>query len=364
MKPAVVAERLRSHKLSSPTFKQPADVVRWFGAVQAQDFYGAKWALGLRMRKATNAVLEDAFNRGEIIRTHILRPTWHFITPEDLRWLLQLTGPRVQLRCGSAYRYFEIDAAVCKRSTRAFTNALKGGKQLTRAELKPVLNRAGVAADDGMRLGHILLRAELDGVICSGPRRGNQFTYALLDERVPASSSKQLSGDEALAELTRRYFASHGPAVLTDFVWWSGLTTNDARRGIALLDRALEFTHIDDTTYWNSNSSAKTTRSSESIEAAAHLLPAYDEYNVAYKNRQLVFDQRSVPRMTAWGALGPTVIVDGRIVGIWKGTPVRNSVEVAVTSARALARPEKDAITKAAERYAGFLNSPVHVSFG
>jgi hypothetical protein len=354
MQTGVVAERLRSHKLSSPTFKQPADVVRWFGAVQAQDFHGAKWALGLRMRKATNAALEDAFNRGEIIRTHLLRPTWHFITPEDLRWLLQLTGPRVNVRCGGAYRWFELDQQVFKRSNRALTSALKGGKQLTRAELKTVLNRAGVAADDSIRLGHILLRAETDGVVCSGPRRGNQFTYALLDERV-AASSKQLSGDEAVAELTRRYFASHGPAALTDFVWWSGLTTNDARRGIALLDRELEFTQIHDTTYWNSDSPPKTKRSSESIESEAHLLPAYDEYNVAYKNRQLVFDPRSVERMTGWGALGPTVIVDGRLVGIWKVSVNQNALAVDVTPARAFSNHEKDTVTKAAERHAAFL---------
>src|SRR5688572_31504958 len=159
----VVAERLRNHKLSSPVFKQPADVVRWFGAVQAQEFHAAKWALALRMRETTNAEVEDAFNRGEILRTHLLRPTWHFVTPEDIRWLLQLTGPRVNVRCSSVYRQYELDDPALKRCNRALTNALKGGKQLTRGELRAALNRAGIPADDGVRLGRILLGAELGG---------------------------------------------------------------------------------------------------------------------------------------------------------------------------------------------------------
>lgn len=353
---AVVAERLRNHKLSSPDFEKPADVVRWYGAVQAQEFHAAKWALALRMPKTTNAAVEDAFNRGEILRTHLLRPTWHFVTPEDIRWLLQLTGPRVNARCSAVYRQYELDEPVLKRSNRALTNALKGGKQLTRVELKAALNRAGIFADDGVRFAHILLRAELDGVVCSGPRRGNRFTYALLEERVPPS--KHLTGDEALAELTRRYFASHGPATLADFVWWSGLTTNDARRGIALLDRDLERIEIGEHVYWSSSVAPKRSR-----DLDAHLLPSYDEYNVAYKNRQVVFDQNSISQITTWGALGPTVIIDGRITGIWKTTGNENSITITVTPSRPLRKLEKLAVAKAAERYADFLGSDLRMSW-
>jgi hypothetical protein len=354
---AVISARLRSHKLPSATFERPADVVRWFAAVQAQEFHAAKWALALRMRNATNASLEEAFNRGEIVRTHLLRPTWHFVAPGDIRWLLQLTGPRVNLRCGANYRKYELDERLLKRSNRVLANALKGGKHLTRAELKAVLSRSGVNANDTVRMAHVLLRAELDGVVCSGPRRGNQFTYALLEERVP--QCKPLSGDEALAELTRRYFMSHGPASLADFVWWSGLTTNDARRGIALLDRDLEQAKIDETVYWSADAATKTDRSLKSPvpNTGAHLLPAYDEYNVAYKNRQLVFDGGT--GITTWDALGPTVIVDGGIVGTWKGTLDQSSLQIVVNAARTLNKPEKNAIQKAAERYASFLGLPL-----
>ncbi|HEX3184808.1 MAG TPA: winged helix DNA-binding domain-containing protein [Pyrinomonadaceae bacterium] len=355
----MISERLRNHKLSLPTFEQASDVVRWFGAVQAQEFQAAKWALALRMRhstNATNAAVEAAFNRGEIVRTHLLRPTWHFVAPEDLRWLLQLTGPRVNQRCSSTYRKYELDSAVLKRSNRVLAKALKGGKQLTRSELKAVLNRAGVAADDTVRMAHILLRAELDGVVCSGPRRGNQFTYALVEERVPAG--KQFDRDEALAELARRYFSSHGPATIADFVWWSGLTVKDARRVIELLDREIEKIQLGETVYLTANTGRRSSNSMKRDDEA-HLLPAYDEYNVAYKHRQLVFDRNAVSQITAWGALGPNVIVDGRIVGLWNGTIVRNSVEIEITPARPLTRRERSAITKAAERYAAFLGVPL-----
>ena len=323
-----VDRRLRSHKLGSPTFQQPAEVVRWFGAVQAQDFHGAKWAVALRMRDGSHAAVEAAFNRGEVLRTHLLRPTWHFVAREDIRWLLQLTAPRINVRCGPNYRKFELDAGVFKRSHRMLVNALKGGKHLTRSVLKAELNRAGITADDTVRMAHILIRAELDGVVCSGPRDGKQFTYALLEERVPAAS--MLTRDEALAELTRRYFTSHGPATLADYVWWSGLTTNDARRGIALVERDLDKVTVKETVYWTG---AAPVPAGKSVHTA-HLLPAFDEYNVAYKDRQVVIDAAS--GLTTGDVLGPVVMVDGKIVGTWK-----SSTEITVNLGRSLSQEEK-----------------------
>jgi len=330
--------------------------VRWFGAVQAQDFHGAKWALALRMREASHAIVEEAFNRGEIVRTHILRPTWHFVAPDDIRWLLQLTAPRVNVRCSSAFRKFELDAALFKRSHRVITNALKGGKHRTRSELKDALNRSGIAADDGIRMGHILIRAELDGVVCSGPRSGKQFTYALLEERVPAATESR-TRDELLAELTRRYFTSHGPATLSDYVWWSGLTAKDARDGIALVGRDLEKTCINDLVYW----SAGLPRAANRSVHEAHLLPFYDEYNVAYKDRRPVIDATS--GLTAWDVLGPVVVCNGKLVGLWKGAIDKGSVAIAVSSGRTLDKHERSAVTKAAERYAAFLNLSLELSF-
>jgi hypothetical protein len=338
----IVPERLHNQKLAKPDCKQAVDVVRWLGAVQAQDFPGAKWALALRMRAATtDASIQQAYDEGKILRTHLMRPTWHFVAPDDIRWLLELTAPRVNANCGSAFRMFELDTAVFKRTTKVLTKALQGGKHLTRAELRTTLNKSGVAADDGIRLGHIMIRAELDALVCSGPRRGKQFTYALLEERVPPT--KALTLDEALAKLTERYFTSHGPATLHDFVWWSGLTVKDAKRGIELIDRHLRTELVDDKTYLlqRANSSQK------SALHPSHLLPAYDEYNVAYKHRL--------------AGLGPTVIVDGNAVGTWKATVTKQMLTITVTPSRALKKSETLAISHAANRYAAFLGLPAAV---
>ena len=331
--------RLDNQRLLSSQFSKAVDVVRWLGAVQAQDFNAAKWALALRMRKATDTSVEEAFNKGEIVRTHVMRPTWHFVASEDIRWLLQLTAPRVNLRAGSGYRMFELDTAVFKRSNKTLTKALQGGKHLTRSALKAALNHAGIDANNGVRLGHILLRAELDGLICSGPRIGKQLTYALFEERVPAG--KTLTRDEALVEITRRYFNSHGPATLPDFVWWSGLTVEDAKRGIA--ENNLEKAVVDEKTYWLPRGS----RTGPSSQNSAHLLPAFDEYFVAYKDRQIAADS-----LSTWDVLGPTLIIDGIAVGTWKRI---NSGNIEFNPSRVLKKPETLILKEAAGRYTTYL---------
>jgi Winged helix DNA-binding domain len=323
----LLSARLHNQKLTSPRFEKPVDVVRWLGAVQAQDFNAAKWALALRMRNPTDATIEEAFNKGQILRTHVMRPTWHFVAPEDIRWLLQLTAPRVNLRAGPNYRKFELDAAVFKRSNKIFAKALAGGKHLMRPALKSMLNAEGIDVTDPVRLAHVLLRAELDGVICSGPRIGKQFTYALLEERAPAVEI--LERDAALAELTQRYFRSHGPATLQDFVWWSGLTVEDAKRGMAQV---------------GSPPSPRTKQSPNT----AHLLPAFDEYFVAYRDRQI-----AAGSLSPWDVLGPTFIIDGIAAGKWKRT---NRGDIELNAARALKKSEKLALKEAVEGYLAFVS--------
>lgn len=349
--PDLLAQRLHNQKLSATEFEQPADVVRWMGAVQAQQFHAAKWALALRMREATSASIQEAYDRGEILRTHVMRPTWHFVTPEDIRWLLELTAPRVNLRCGANYRKYEVDDAVYKKSRRVLVKALQGGKQLTRAALKAALNRAGIDANDTVRMAHIMLRAELDALVCSGALHGKQFTYALLDERVPAS--QPLSRDEALAKLTTRYFTSHGPATVQDFVWWSGLTTADARRGLELAGDQLTALKLPHAVYWTGSSNLKRDSDPDRRPSIvrAHLLPAFDEYNVAYKNRELP-------------TLGPAVVVNGRIIGTWTARVDHESLLIGVTASPVLKRSEKQAIAEAADSYGSYIGSPARVAYG
>jgi len=226
---------------------------------------------------------------------------------------------------------------------------------LTRSALRTVLDNAGVEGNDALRVAHILLRAELDGVVCSGPRVGKQFTYALLDERVP--SAKPLTRDEALFELTRRYFRSHGPATLQDFAWWSGLAAADVKRGVDSLGKDLESASIEGKIYWSARATTRTRAT-----PVTHLLPVFDEYFVAYKDRQVGFDPND--GLTTWDLLGPTILSNGTASGTWKRTDETNSATISLTLWKTLNRDLKQAIGKAVERYAAFLDVPVQSYFG
>jgi hypothetical protein len=323
------------------------------GAVQAQDYYAAKWALGLRMYGATDQGIEKAFAAGEILRTHVMRPTWHFVTPADIRWLLRLTAPRVNATTSYYYRKLELDEAVFKRTNKAIGKALQGGRQLTREALRSVVQRAGVAAndrpDDPQRFNNILFRAELDAVICSGARQGKQFTYALFDERVP--ETKPRSRDESLADLTRCYFTSHGPAALPDFVWWSGLTVKDAKSGLDMVQRHLLKEVIDDKTYWRSSSMLTVKRASR----VAHLLPAFDEYLVSYKDRSAAFANTSKQLSRGNNIIGPVIVIGGRVVGAWKRSLAGETVRITLNYFAPVSKAERQLVADAADRYGAFL---------
>ena len=348
----IVNLRLRNQRLVNSSFHKPTDVLKWLGAVQAQDFYGAKWALGLRLRDATDELIEKAFSDGEIIRTHVMRPTWHFVAASDIRWLLKLTAPRVNMTARNYYRKFELDDGVFKRINRALERALRGGRQLTRQEVRTAINKAGIPCDDLLRFTFILLRAELDALICSGARRGKQFTYALFDERVP--DTKTLSKDEALAELARRYFTSRGPATLRDFVWWSGLSTTDARTGLALIQGSLSKERIDSEDYWFSPSSS----SVAPVRNIAHLLPSFDEYFVAYKDRRAAIDPESNQSASQSSAvLNSPVIVDGMCVGHWKRNVVKGDIAIDLSLVSAIKKSDKPALASAIERHKRFFRS-------
>ncbi len=349
----IADERLRNQKLTHAPFPAAEDVVSWLGAVQSQDFAGAKWALALRMKRATNATLNSAFDEGRILRTHVMRPTWHFVSPADIRWLLALTGPRVHGVSRSYYRKQELDDQVFTRSQRAFERALRGGKHLTRAELGAVLGSVGISCSN-LRLSFIVMHAELDGIICSGPLRGKQFTYALLEERV--APMKALSRDESLAELTSRYFASHGPATIKDFVWWSGLTVRDAKAGIAMVKPGLMQESIGGLTYWRVPGRS----TSRSAPPSLHLLPNYDEYLIAYKDRQLFLNEsRGTPLPTGMDQYGYFLIINGRLRGTWRKVVESKRVRVVVTTFTALTREEKRQLESEVDRFANFMQLPV-----
>jgi hypothetical protein len=346
----IAQQRLFNQRVIADPFERPGDVVSWLAAVQSQDYAGAKWALGLRLQNTHDADVDRAFNTGTILRTHVLRPTWHFVTPADIRWLLALTAPRVQAANATMYRRLELDDAALKRSHKALTNALHGGRYLTREELRNALQKAGIAADSGQRLAYIVMHAELDGLICSGPRRGKQFTYALLEERVPPV--KALTRDEALAELTQRYFAGHGPATAQDFAKWSGLIIADARRGLDSVKDRLQHEVLAGDDYWF----APTMSPANWISPTAYLLSVYDEFLIGYADRSMIAAPEVIAKLFTMGAaLTYVVVIDGQIVGSWRRMLNKEAVNIEIHPFRKLTKAEQRAVATAAQRYGEFL---------
>lgn len=353
----VVRERLANQYLTTPGFRTASDVVRALGAVQAQDYAGAKWALSQRARDASDADIERELTDGGILRTHVLRPTWHFVAPEDIRWMLALTGPRVKAAMAYHNRQLELTPSVFRRGNAVLTEALRGGKQLTRDELRESFERARIREVSGQRLGQLMMQGELDAVVCSGARRGKQFTYALLEERVPPAAP--LDRDEALAELTRRYLRTRGPATTHDFAWWSGLTIADVKRGIQIAERELERVTLNERTHWFIPRSKPAPKASPT----AHLLPNYDEYFIGFRNRSAIGQRlRDLHVDTSGDAfLAHLVFVDGQVVGGWKRTVDKGAVTVRLTLRSPLTKAEQKRIAAAARRFGEFLGATVEL---
>jgi hypothetical protein len=345
-------KRLDNQGLSRVRFRSAPEVVRWFVAVQSQDFGGAKWGVGQRLSGATDATVGRAFDAGEILRTHVMRPTWHFVSPDDLRWLLALTAPRVHRLNGPNYRKFEIDARTITRSRDAMERALDTGGHLTRDELGAAIRRANIPFD-GVRLAHLVMHAELEAAICSGPRRGKQFTYALTERRVP--KGRRLTREEALVELTRRYFASHGPATARDFAWWSGLSLADARAGLAALGDAVRRETIGALTCWFVPSRLGARPSTPLV----HLLPNYDEDVIAYKDRDLPGGIPAPAGAARYGNFPHHMVIEGRLAGAWRRTATAREVALDVLPYRALTRAEIRSLDAAVARQGQFLALPV-----
>lgn len=350
--PELLNRRLHNQGLALPTRSSLPDTVRWLGAVQSQEFGDANWSLAARIEGLTQQAFTEAFNAGVIVRTHVLRPTWHFVVPADIRWMLALTAPRVKAFMRTNDRTLGLDEAVFSRSNRLIEEALAPGTHLTRAELGDVLNQAGIRLTANA-LAHVVLRAEVDGICCSGALRGRQHTYALLEQRVPPA--KPLDREEALAELTERYFASHGPATAKDFSWWSGLTLTDARRGLALLASKLTSETIDGQTYWYVPGSIPAV-----AQPKALLLPNFDEYVVAYADRDLLFAPAYTGALRTQGNIlfEKTVIIDGRIVGTWRGIRAKNTGPV-WQPLQTLDEPEEALIRDSVRRYTEFYAPPL-----
>jgi hypothetical protein len=354
----IAARRLLAHHLTGEPFASPVAAVRWLGAVQSQDFGGAKWAVAQRSVAAGDAELDRLFDQGRILRTHVLRPTWHFVLPEDVDWMLELTGPRVLSGAEGRFRQLGIDAHTVERAESAFVAALSGGRHLTRAELGQLLTATGISPE-GQRLPHLIMAAELDRVIVSGPRRGKQFTYALFEERV--TRSRHLAGEEALGELARRFFRSRGPARRQDFAWWSGVTLAQARVAIDAAGSALVRDTVRGVEHWQGAATA----APPSTQGVAHLLPNFDEYTVSYRDRSAILDGRAFdPRLFPFGSvLSNVVTIAGQVRGAWRRVDRSALLRLEVRLLGRMAKPERLATEAAAERLGRFLGKPVQLDW-
>jgi hypothetical protein len=350
------SERLCRSFLTRSPWKTSRDVVRALGAVQAQDYDGAKWAISQRTGLADDAI-EREFTSGAILRTHVLRPTWHFVDPADIRWMLGLSAPRISRVMSTYDRTLGLDENVYRRSSAVIARALRDNNYLTRSELKIALTRAKFAKLEGQRMMRLVMRAELDAIICSGPRRKKQQTYALLDERVPSVPVRDR--DEDLLDLTLRYFAGRSPATAHDFSWWSGLSMRDVKRGIDLATKQLERIESEGKTYWRSGPAPALPG------PTAHLLPNYDEFFIGYRDRSAIGRRLgNVGSVTGGSTLISNVlVVDGQLVGGWKRTIDGDAIVVQASMLARLSRSERDRLEEAVRVFETFAQRKVRVKW-
>ena len=348
--------RMRSELLTRHAAMKPEAVVAHFGAMQAQDYPGALWAVAQRTPRATRADVELAIAQRNIVRSWPMRGTLHFMAGADARWMLALLTPRINESGGWATRrkFLGITDRDMERATALVTRALSGGKVIKRSELYAVLDRGGVSPAKQRGL-HILSKLAHELVIIFGPHDGSQATFVLLDDWLP--HQKPLQRDEGLARIATIYFRSHGPATIRDFVWWSSLTVADAKRGIAGAGSTIKAHDVGGTTYY----APRDVSAEATMEA--HMLPPFDEMLVAFRDRSASLDAMHQHHVSGSknGFMQPTVVIDGQVVGTWLRTTSRDRTKVKIKPFFALSSSIKRAIADAGDRYAHYLGTPVLV---
>jgi hypothetical protein len=344
--------RLCTQQIAVQQFAAPAELVAWMGFIQAQDYPGAKWSIGLRVPGATDASIEQAIADKSIVRSWSFRGTLHFMSSADIRWMLQIAVPRVMPKFSTHLRKLEMDKATLSKSRAIFATVLRDGKHLTRKELMVALQKKKISTD-GLRSNFFILNAALEGLICCGVRRSKEFTYTLLDQWLPATP--KLHKEEALAALALRYFNSHGPATSQDFAWWLGITQADAKAALAAVVNKLQTITVNDQTYYLP--SITLSRSSASV----YLLPGFDEYLLGYKNREAVLAPEYAKHVVGAGngLFAATIVVNGGISGTWKRTLKKDAVVLDLNYFTPLNNSQIKTIKTAANKYSSFIGLPL-----
>jgi hypothetical protein len=349
---AIAKYRLTSQQIAETGFKSPMEMVEWFCAVQGQEYAQTKWGLGLRLPHLKDADMENDINEGKILRTHLLRPTWHLVSAEDIRWLLTLTAPRVHIANAYMYRKIELDAKTLNPCMDIIIRLLQGNKHLTRDEINQAFAKNGILAS-GHRLSYIMMYAELEKIVCSGIRQGNQFTYALFDERV--KPARHITDDEALNRLTAQYFKSRGPATVQDYATWSGLALKDCKRGLETVKNKLHAITADGAEYYVSDDAVFTGKPVEDI----CLLPIYDEYIMGYKDRSAIMEYAKSRKAESSFKYDCMIIYDGQIIGTWKRTITSKRIELKYDLFSTLTDVQQEKFRDAMNRFARFNGLPI-----
>jgi hypothetical protein len=340
--------RMANQQITGTQFTRSADLVQWMGCIQAQDYAASTWAVGCRLAKASHTSVEQDFNEGSILRTHVLRPTWHFVCPADIRWMLKLNAPKVKALSRPYHRQLGIDQGILRKSKKIIVNALGKHQRLTREQLTQALREQKINVTDS-RLGHLLMDAELDALICSAGRMGNKFAYQLLDDITPASDVPGY--EESIAELTKRYFFSRGPASVRDFAWWGNLTLAEARKGLDMNKQHLQQVSVNGNDYWVSSKSPIPPPPVRS----AFLLPTFDEYMVAYKDRSNVLDPRFAGECSH--GLAPIIIYNGQVAGTWRRTGTKEGMTIETKFCKVTASPSPRSLATAIKKYTHFFDT-------
>lgn len=346
--------RLASQNLLKTNDKSPQDIVRHLGAVQAQDYAMAKWAVGSR-GSATEKEVEEAVNSGKIIRTHILRPTWHFVSADDIYWMLDISGPVVKRLFASIARQHGYDDKKLDQVNSAIEKLLAGNNHLTRDEIMQELNIQKASGDLSPVI--IMMNAELDGLVCNGRMKGKKITYALLEERVSKPKSA-LTNEEALAKLAKRYFESHGPATLLDFSWWSGFSQTTAKLAINLIESELNSVEIDNQKYWFGTNIPNADNFRESV----HFLPAFDEILISYKNREASIPlEHQSKAFTNNGIFKPIILENGKVIGDWKRTFKKDHVKIETQFFSPIDNSKKAILFEAVKPFEDYLETKISI---
>ena len=349
--------RISNQQVGGTKFKTAKEIAAWMGAMQAQDYAMAKWAIGVRLPGSTGRLIETAIDSGEVLRTHLLRPTWHFVSAENIHWMLALTAQKIKAAMNSRQKQLGLTGAILTKSNAIMEKALKGGKHLTREQLLAELKQAKIAVDEN-RASHLLARGELDGILCSGATQNGKQTYALLEERV-LPQTKKLTREESLAKLAHCYFSSRGPATIQDFAWWSGLSLTEARQGLEMTKADFISETINSQSYWFPNSLGMPKVDHERV----FMLPAYDEFIICYADRRAVVPYEEHTRLISDnGIFRPIIVVDGQVIGIWKRTIKKDQVLVEINLFKAPDKTSRNLIEAAALDYGRFLEKKIDLN--